>query len=129
MKIAFSLMILCGLFIDAGAQSADWKAPATADKTVNPVANNPKTVAAGKKVFDSLCWSCHGYDGKGTGPAATALPIKPANFSSPMVQKQTDGAIFWKITTGRGTMASYGQSLTPTQRWQLVHFLRTFKAK
>jgi len=43
----------------------------------------------------------------------------------PLVQQQSDGALFWKITNGnlgRG-MPSFS-ALPEAQRWQLVLFLR-----
>jgi len=35
----------------------------------------------GRAVFEKHCAACHGSDGKGTGPAAAALPVKPANLT------------------------------------------------
>lgn len=35
----------------------------------------------GREVFEKNCVACHGSDGKGTGPAAAALPVKPANLT------------------------------------------------
>jgi mono/diheme cytochrome c family protein len=34
----------------------------------------------GKLLFDANCASCHGPEGLGDGPAAAALPVKPANI-------------------------------------------------
>ena len=42
------------------------------------------------------------------------------------IQKQSDGVIYWKIANGRSPMPGYG-SLTPTQRWDLVNYVRTLK--
>lgn len=35
----------------------------------------------GKKTYAALCTSCHGTTGKGDGPAALALPVKPQNHT------------------------------------------------
>jgi len=35
----------------------------------------------GRAVFEQHCVACHGADGKGDGPAAAALPVKPANLT------------------------------------------------
>jgi mono/diheme cytochrome c family protein len=35
----------------------------------------------GREVFETHCAACHGSDGKGTGPAAATLPVKPANLT------------------------------------------------
>lgn len=104
-----------------------WKAPADADVLVDPMAKDPKAVQKGQKVFSSLCWTCHGMSGKGDGPAAEGLKVHPADLGSAAVQAQTNGAIYWKITHGRGEMASYEQVITREQRWAVVHYLRTLK--
>jgi mono/diheme cytochrome c family protein len=46
--------------------------------------------AEGKKLYLTYCSSCHGDDGKGDGPAARSLPVKPANH--------TDGAVMNKFS-------------------------------
>ncbi|HEV2728482.1 MAG TPA: hypothetical protein VGV15_00495 [Terriglobales bacterium] len=51
-----------------------------------------------------------------------------ADFQLPLVQNQSDGTLFWKITNGnpdRG-MPSFS-TLPEPQRWQLVLFIRTLK--
>lgn len=104
-----------------------WKAPASANKITNPLKDDVAAAKNGKKIYAQLCAVCHGLKGKGDGIAAASLNPKPANFNNAEIQKQTDGAIFWKITNGRTPMASYKESLGETQRWQLVNYIRTFK--
>lgn len=108
-------------------QDNQWLAPNTASKKVNPVESNEKSLKMGKKIYDKMCWSCHGVDGKGDGPAGAALNPKPVDFTLTAFQKQSDGAIFWKINTGRGTMVSYENSLSEDQRWAVINYLRTLK--
>ena len=108
-------------------QPTPWKAPPTADKLVNPLKGNAKATEEGKKTYTQFCAMCHGDKGKGDGVAAIALNPKPANYTLPKTQLQSDGVLFWKMTEGRPHMASYKAPLTDTQRWQLVNYLRTFK--
>ena len=89
------------------------------------MATNPKAVAMGSKVFTSLCWTCHGLEGRGDGPNAAVLKVKPADLGSSAVQAQSTGALYWKITHGRGEMASYEQVLGREDRWALAHYIRT----
>lgn len=109
------------------AAQKNWDAPESADTLVNPVKNDARATASGKKLFNSLCTVCHGTKGKGDGMAGAGLNPKPSNLTSEPVQSQTDGAIFWKITEGRSPMASYGHSLSEDQRWALVNYIRTLK--
>lgn len=113
-------------------QKSAWVAPASANSLTNPLKGQPEAIAAGKKLYHTYCAVCHGDKGKGDGIAAAGLNPKPADHTSAKVQDQSDGAIFWKITNGRApiaSMASYKNTLTETQRWQLVDYIRTLKAK
>lgn len=103
----------------------EWKAPAYADTLKNPLEGNVKATAEGKKIYEKMCWACHGLSGKGDGPGAAACSPKPADHSSKKIQQQKDGALFWKISNGRGKMQPYDKTLSKTQRWQLVNYIRT----
>ena len=37
--------------------------------------------AAGKKTYDTLCFTCHGTSGKGDGPVGAVLNPKPRDFT------------------------------------------------
>jgi len=39
-------------------------------------------ITSGKKIFANHCASCHGVDGKGTGPAAVALKPAPTDLTT-----------------------------------------------
>ncbi len=104
-----------------------WKAPASAKKILNPVKDIEKATKDGKKLFTNMCAICHGNKGHGDGVAGMALNPRPASLNTALVQDQTDGEIFWKITEGRPPMATYKEILTVHQRWQLVNYIRTFK--
>jgi len=49
----------------------------------------------------------------------------PPQLGSPLVQAQSGGALYWKITHGRGDIASYEQVIAREQRWAVAHYLRT----
>jgi mono/diheme cytochrome c family protein len=105
-----------------------WFAPLKADEIINPMKGNSGATIKGKVIFEKYCKVCHGFEGKGNGLAVPELPVRPADLSSANVQKQSDGVIFWKMSTGRAPMASYEQSLTTDERWQLVNYIRNLKA-
>lgn len=120
--ISLSLLLMAASY--PSAQQSEWKSPTEADKVINPFAGNADATAKGKKLYMTYCSVCHGNTGKGDGPAGGGLTPKAADHSSEKVQKQTDGAIFWKITNGRAPMASYKEILKDEQRWQLVNYIR-----
>ena len=104
--------------------SRKWTAPAKASNLINPLKNIAEASRKGQSIFNSQCFTCHGTDGKGDGPAAVSLNPKPANLTSAQVQNQSDGAIFWKITNGNSPMPSFKYALSKTQRWELVDYIR-----
>jgi mono/diheme cytochrome c family protein len=103
-----------------------WTAPASEKSKKSPVAASPQAVEQGKKVAQVNCVSCHGKSGKGDGAAAMALNPKPADWTSKKIQAESDGELFWKITTGRGAMPSW-RHLPDKDRWALVQYIRTLK--
>jgi len=98
----------------------NWRPSTAAEAKRNPVGKKPGVAAGGKKLFQRNCVECHGDDGSGLEKKHSA------DLQLPVVQSQTEGALFWKITNGnpdRG-MPSFSR-LPELQRWQLVLYLRT----
>ena len=135
MRILFIIFLISSFFAFAqdnsssGNQtetgsSSEWIAPASANKLNNPVAEISAATDKGGELFVQNCTTCHGTSGKGDGPTADMLDTKPADLTSSKVQKESDGALFWKITNGKGAMASYKKDLSEEQRWQLVNYVR-----
>lgn len=104
----------------------EWKAPVEADTIKAPFAFTPQVIREGEKLFTMYCVSCHGKYGLGDGSPGK-FKIPPANFHSKRVADQKDGALFWKLTNGRGiSMPSYKAIFTDEQRWQLIAYVRQF---
>lgn len=123
MKKIFSGMIL--VLASAFVQTKPWVAPPDADNVKSPLAVNPLIISDAKTVYTANCSPCHGDKGRGDGPASGGLNPRPADHTSDAVQKQTDGAIFWKLAEGRGPMPSYKKIFTDQQRWGLIAYIRT----
>ena len=126
-RAALTLCLGAGLLLGAGAtQASDWKAPPEADGYANGIKATAPSVAAGKKVYEEYCALCHGSTGKGDGPTSQTLPVKPANLTDKaLIGPQSDGALAWKILTGRGAMPSWAPVLQEEQVWNLVNFIRS----
>jgi mono/diheme cytochrome c family protein len=132
--VVFLLTVSSFLFFNFAMQDSqpankEWVAPAWADTLNNPLKGNEEATQKGKEIFQNTCALCHGQTGKGDGPAGAALQPHPKNLTSEKVQSQTDGAIFWKITTGNPPMASYKDVFSETQRWQLIDYIRLLGKK
>lgn len=107
----------------------DWVAPSSADTLQSPIKSNSDSWKPGKAIYKTACGVCHGVSGFGDGIAAVALNPRPADLTSKMVQDQSDGALFWKLTTGKTPMASYKDVYTDQQRWELVEYIRKLEKK
>ncbi len=71
---------------------------------------------AGQDVFGSYCAPCHGRDGTGHGPVATALKTAPANLT--LLARRNGGtypqaAVEAFVTNGKGTIDAHGSSDMP----------------
>jgi mono/diheme cytochrome c family protein len=120
--INLALLALIGLMSRIGAE--EWTVPADAAAVANPVASAPEAIGQGAAVYRQSCLICHGDGGKGDGTGGTFLVPKPTNLTDETLRKESDGALFWKITTGRITMPA-NKNLTDQQRWQVVLYIRT----
>jgi len=119
-----ALISMAGL----AAAQAPWTAPAGEKEKKNPLPADAQTIEQGRKVAQINCVTCHGAKGKGDGAAAVALNPKPADWTSKAVQDDTDGELFWKISTGRGAMPAW-RHLPEKDRWALVGYIRSLAAK
>jgi mono/diheme cytochrome c family protein len=111
------------------AQTKPWKVPESAAKVKNPLANNAASRRKGKTLFISNCAPCHGKNGKGDGPGSVSLDPKPADLSSPWKSEDTDGALYYMISTGHIPMPKFKATLNDRQRWELVNYIRTLPQK
>ena len=98
---------------------------------LNPFAPTPENIARGKEIYlgKGTCFTCHGNQGKGDGPAGPALEPAPRNFTNPKFHNiRTEGEMFWVIQNGSpGTgMISYSPAIiTEEEAWLTILFERS----
>ena len=95
-----------------------------ADKMKNPVAADQASLNYGGKLFGIYCTPCHGYKGQGDGLVGQKLLLQPFNLTSDMTKGRSDGYIFGMMTFGGAIMPSYANDLSPTERWNVVNYVR-----
>jgi mono/diheme cytochrome c family protein len=108
-----------------------WELPADADKTKNPTAATPESIANGKALYmdkdKGNCVFCHGESGAGNEANMARLRRKPADLTNKEhLAEASDGELFWKISKGiRGIMPAREGKLTEAERWDVVNYVRT----
>ena len=100
-----------------------WMAPKAESARKNPVKLSQKSVIAGQKLYAKNCVTCHGVKGEGDGPAGAYLKPKPANLKA-MANQHPDGDFAYKIKVGRGAMPAWESSMSDTEVWHLVNFIK-----
>ncbi|MGE5304215.1 MAG: c-type cytochrome [Alphaproteobacteria bacterium] len=87
--------------------------------------------AEGKKLYTTYCAGCHGDKGKGNGPAASALPVKPANLSDGTVMNQLPDKFLVEIVSKGGVavgksplMPALGNQINANQLRDIIAYIR-----
>jgi hypothetical protein len=123
MKI-FYLFLLFIVFLNSFKLTAqEWIVPPDKANVLSPFKFTEETREAGGTLYTTYCKQCHGDPGKGNSIALVPPPPDPA---SSKMQSNTDGAIFYKVTEGRGPMLSFKNTLTPFNIWNIISYLRSF---
>lgn len=131
------LVILLAPILSVGT-----KLQAGGEDTNPPVTTSKITaddVQKGKVIYEKRCVWCHGWEGKGDGPAANLIRLRPRDFTrglykirtTPTGKLPTDENLFNIISKGMpGTfMPAWEGVLSEKERWQLVGYIKTFSKK
>ena len=92
------------------------------------------SIASGKILYETNCYSCHGMTGLGDGPVIKN-DLRPNSYFYPVNLRQeqtvnrTDGYIYAYIRYGgKVMMPAYGR-ITPTEAWDIVYYVRYLQGK
>ena len=138
MRVAGRAVILALVLILSGSLAPvlfaqiDPAKVAEAAKMKNPVRSDASSAAAGKKLFDAQCASCHGTAGKGDGKGGAALNPKPSDLTdAEWKHGSSDGIMFVVVRDGvpKTGMRGYASRMTTNDIWHLVNYVRTLGPK
>jgi mono/diheme cytochrome c family protein len=103
-----------------------------AEKVKNPVAADATSLAAGQKLYEKNCASCHGATGKGDGKMGAELNPKPSDLSdADWKHGSSDGEIFKVLGEGvkNTAMRSFKSKMTEHEMWDVVNYTRSLGPK
>jgi mono/diheme cytochrome c family protein len=114
--VFFAIIFVCAL--GAQGQGQD-----QSTKVIKHVPVKQTSSASGEGMYTSYCAVCHGTDGKGDGPAASALKVPPADLTT--LSKNNGGKFpSLKVASnirGDETVAAHGSKDMPV--WGSVFLL------
>ena len=92
------------------------------------------SIAAGAALYGPHCASCHGFDGRGSGPRAKGLALPPADLTAPHLWDHADGELFgWlaqgmQAPAGELVMPGFSPALSDDDLWALIDAIRAHNA-
>ena len=121
------LLIIIFIFsVGTKVLSQTWVVPDDQRAVVAPMKFTPDMQKQGEQIYLKNCQSCHGLMGKDNWAKLTP---PPGDLSKEKAQVQTDGEIFYRITTGKVPMPEFRNILPEDDRWSIIAYLRTFNPK
>lgn len=92
----------------------------------NPVPATEESIARGKYFYEINCLVCHGSEGRGDGPVGLKFVEKaPVDLNDDYTQDQAVGQLFFTVTRGRAKMPFYRDALSPSERWDVVNYVKS----
>jgi mono/diheme cytochrome c family protein len=116
--VAGALMLLAPQVL-----AQEWIVPDEEATRSNPSEYTLEHVKQGKAIYNKNCLSCHGDPGKNN--PLTLSPI-PVDMASEKMQANSEGALFYKITNGKGIMPPFGSTISENDLWLLVNFIQNY---
>lgn len=97
-----------------------------AERLTNPREASAEVLAEGGALFAIYCAVCHGAGAGGDGVIAPHFPRMP-DLTLDHVKQFPDGYLYSLIGRGGARMPGYAESLSRSERWALVHYVRSLR--
>ena len=107
MSIKKLILMFTALFVFACMVAAQDQTQGQPEKAIKHVPIKTTSPVSGKDMYTAYCAVCHGTDGKGGGPAASALKVPPTDLT--LLSKNNGG----KYPSLKVSSSIRGESATP----------------
>jgi mono/diheme cytochrome c family protein len=107
-------------YYNTGKMGANWG-------TGFPMPVDGNMMERGKERFNINCAICHGPTAAGDGMTKQYGMATVVTLQDERIRKMADGEIFNTITHGKNTMMAYGPSITVSDRWAIIAYLRALQ--
>jgi mono/diheme cytochrome c family protein len=95
---------------------------------VMPFPVTKQVLERGRERFNIFCAPCHSRLGDGNGfVPSRGFSRKPPSFHIERLQKAPVGYFFDVITNGFGIMPDYASQIPPTDRWDIIAYVRALQ--
>jgi mono/diheme cytochrome c family protein len=103
----------------------------------NPLHLTEKSIADGKKLYESFCAHCHGKKGKGEGSIQNAIYGAVPSYSDEIPNRRgnramkdlREGHIYHTIMYGLNAMGPHSAQIREQDRWKIVSYVQTLQGK
>lgn len=117
---------------DAQGDSANYVA---SKQVASPITSlDSAAMQESERLYLIHCGICHGTALDGNGPlykdGEGPYGVMPRNLvTDPVTVNMPVGQMFYSVTYGKGQMGSYASQLNSTQRWMVIHYIKTKQAE
>ena len=96
-------------------------------KIQNPLSSTPETLERGRTAYGYFCIMCHGPKLDGNGTVGQSFAPLPTDLTSSYVRRQSDGALFYKISLGYRRHPPLANTVDGKDRWAILRYIRSLK--
>ena len=94
-----------------------------------PAAVDARMLARGRERFDIYCAPCHSVRGDGDGFITRRGFPHPPSYGEARLRSAPDRHFYDVIAQGYGVMYSYGDRVSPADRWAIVAWIRELQKR